>query len=898
LMRNTHYACVKSVTALSIVLALAMGSLMGVAGLTGLVGNASADGFDVDRQFKLGVVDMTVSTLNPNVYTTSSEWMAIMPCYSALLQYSVDGELIGDLAWSWRSSPDERIWEFTLVDNAYFVDPENPTATDHPVTSEDVMFTYSSIMTEPGSVFNYYLSGVVKNMWADDPWHFGMELYQPYAPFLSGLANVPILPKYIWEGESLIQYENSPPIGSGPFFYATNGLPTAGVVQLFKNPVWHMIGLHGWSPRVDKWILVSEHDPATAYLDLCFGFLDMVLNVPPSIYVNDLPNQPQLLGFSQSSGFVYELNLNQMTDEMRASLGGAFNGGENNQLLLDPAVKAAFSMCLDRDLFISEVLADMGSPADSLVPASSPWHYAYPSPIQFDPQAARELLWGAGWRYDAAMNYYELEDPDFWNVCPLYDSTDLLSRNALSFRFYTLDTTPEWLIGSLLIQSWCEDAGIDLDLEIKSLNEMNSVWYTADYDVWLWDWIFDPLADPSVDILSVMTTDAIGTWSDCFWSNTEYDQLYDESLVEMNPDARRLILDEMQAMLYEDRSCQCVAYRDSLNAMYTDTWTSMTDLSSKYMLLPEVSNTWLSIDLYPVDNPAPVISSAQVSWDTPSGMAEVGEPVTFYTVASDDDPFTQLEYRFFWGDGTSSEWSVSSLASHVYLEPGEYTADVAVREASASNGFLDYFITSMQVDVSIYSVSNLPPTDLAIAFSPVNPDAGSIVTFQGSAIDPEDDPMEFSWDFGDGTQANGQTVTHQYSDGVYVVTLYVTDNVLGTTPRPSWHQVLIAVSENSPPYVSIPEVPEVLAKTPTEFTVVAFDPDAQDMLTFVWDWGDGEFSFTATPVASHEYNRKGEYVLTVTVTDGTGLPGHSVSDSILVTVQSSGNGYQNGGTRG
>ncbi|MCJ7489442.1 MAG: ABC transporter substrate-binding protein [Thermoplasmata archaeon] len=891
MMRDTRSAPAKRATALSIVFALAMGSLMGAAGLTGLVGNAAATGIDVDREFRLGVVDMSVQTLNPNVYTTAAERMVIFPCYSSLIQYDVDGELIGDLARSWSSSPDGLVWEFSLAGNAYFIDPENPTALDHPVTSQDVIFTYSSIIMEPNSVFNNYLNGAVESMWVDNPYHFGIILVQEYAPFLSSLANIPILPKYIWEDESLIHFENAPPVGSGPFFYGLPGLPNAGVAVLRKNPSWHMIDLHGWSPRVDTWTIVDMNDPATAYLELRMGNLDMVLNLHPSIYANELPTEPDLLGISQSSGFVYEFNINQMTDQMRASLGGAFRGGENNQLLLDPVVKAALSMCVDKEHFVTEVLEGLGSVADSLVPASSPWHYTYPDPIQFDPQAARAILWDAGWRYDEAGTYYDLLDPSFNSVCPLYDSGDLLSRNALSFRFYTLDTAPEWLIGSLLIRSWCEDAGMELNLEIKSVNEMNSVWYTADYDLWLWDWVFDPLADPSVDILSVMTTDAIGSWSDCFWSNAEFDDLYEDSLVEMDPDARSLILDEMQAMLYEDRSCQCVASRDTLNAMYTGTWTSTSDLSSKYMLLPEASNTWLSIDLYPLDNSPPEIVSAPTDVE---GFA--GFPVTMSVAATDD---ATLEYRYFWGDGTSSEWSSSNTASHVYLDSGEYTADVAVREASASMGFLDYFITSTQVDVSIYSV-NLPPESLAITYSPVNTYEGSIVTFQGSAVDPEGDPMEFSWDFGDGVKADGQTVTHPYaSEGFYAVTLYVTDNRLGSAPRPSWIQGLISVSSvNHPPSLVVPAVLELTVKTLTEFTVMAVDPDAEDTLTFVWDWGDGEMSFTEVPVATHEYNHKGEYTLTVTVADGTGLPGHSVSNVTLVTVLGLGNGYQTGGTRG
>ncbi len=893
-MKGNHSESVKRVAAFSIIAAFLCVSFVGIVNQDCLVGNAAAEGVDVDRQFRLGVVDMTVSTLNPNTYTTAAEMMTIFPCYSSLLQYDVDGEVIGDLAESWTSSPDGLVWEFNIVDNAYFVDPEDPLAAAHPVTAEDIIFTFDSIILEPRSALNPYLNGFIAEMWVENPWHFGLRLTEPYAPLLNALINIPVLPKYYWEGEDLVNFGNSPPIGSGPFYYATLGLPDAGVAQLERNPIWHMIDLHGWSPRVDTWSLVRMPDVTTAYVELRFGNLDMMLNVPAGIYVQDLPNELDLIGISQDSGFVYEFNLNQMTDELRTSLGGAFSSGENSQLLLDPDIKAAFSMCVDKEAFVNDVLYGLGSSADSLVPSASPWHYTYPSPIEYNTEAARELLWDAGWRYDEMGSYYDLLDAAFWDICPLYNSADPTSREALSFRFYTLDTMYEWAQGALMIRSSCAEAGIELDLEIKSVNEMNSVWYAADYDVWLWDWMFDPLGDPSVDILSVMTTSAIGGWSDCFWSNAEYDQLYADSLVEIDVDARGLILDDMQSMLYEDRSCQCVAYRDCLNAMYTGRWASSTDLSSKYMLLPDVSNTWLSIDMYPIDNHAPVIESV-----SEGVTGEVGEWVSLSASAIDDDISTLLEYRFFWGDGGSSEWSSSApAASHQYAESGVYAVDVAVREASSSNGFLDYFITSVQAEVVISPSSNLPPYDLSIQHIPVEPNTGNIITFEGFAFDPEGDQLDYSWSFGDGTYAAGQIVNHQYTvGGEYTVTMSVTDNMLGLGTRPVELQTLVLVVENHIPWLTIPDR-LITAKTLTEFTVSVMDPDSGDELMLTWDWGDGTVTFTGIPVASHTYDHRGTYILTVIVTDGTGLPGHIVSASALVVVLSPGEGNQHGGARG
>ena len=214
-------------------------ALLGPNGLT--QGGAAEESIDVERTFTIGVPGLLdgIATLNPNQYTMSAEWMAVFPCYSKLLQYDEDSQIIGDLARSWSVSPDGLTWHFELVDNAYFVDPNDPTDTSHQVTSEDVIFTYQSIQDEPGSNLNYLLPGIISSMWLEGPFDVHISINRPYAPFLNSLLNIPILPKYIWETQDFVRYDNLPPIGSGPFYYANDDLPETEVV-LKRNPTWFM----------------------------------------------------------------------------------------------------------------------------------------------------------------------------------------------------------------------------------------------------------------------------------------------------------------------------------------------------------------------------------------------------------------------------------------------------------------------------------------------------------------------------------------------------------------------------------------------------------------------------------------------------------------------------------
>lgn len=60
-------------------------------------------------------------------------------------------------------------------------------------------------------------------------------------------------------------------------------------------------------------------------------------------------------------------------------------------------------------------------------------------------------------------------------------------------------------------------------------------------------------------------------------------------------------------------------------------------------------------------------------------------------------------------------------------------------------------------------------------------EAEEIITFQGTGNAPDGTIVSYSWDFGDGNTASGQTVTHAYlEEGDYTVSLTVTDDVGAT----------------------------------------------------------------------------------------------------------------------
>jgi len=871
-------------------------SINGNDAASGIAANASAG--PGDRALRVGIVGMvgSIATLNPLQYTMAEEMLVIWPCYSTLLTYDVNANRIGDLARSWTVSPDGLTWDFKLYETATFYDKNNP-GLRMPVTAKDVIFTYGLIQNETRNNLHSYFPTVngqpiIKSMsYGPTVYDLRIVLSTQFAPFAGALTSIPILPEYIWKNYAWNwdNYDNSPLvapcIGSGFFYYAGNGLPSTNTVELIRNPNWFHTEENGWQLHVNRIVFSSQTSPSSNWLAFQNGDIDLIEWGTPEQYSwvarGDVPGA---IGQYSSTGFVYEYNLNQMTNQLRSALGGTYNKGSNNQLLLDPVVKLAIAMTVDKQAFINAVYGGLGEPADSLVPKAHPYHYTYGSdpsdePVVVDRKGARDLLMANGWTYRTDGTLITTSSPDYLTYYPLCKAQ---GTSPLAFRFWTLSESPEWDVGGRLLAQWAQEAGIDLwwDYDLKTSNEMNGAWMAADYDMWLWDWVFTPLSEVSTDILSVCTSMEIGSWSDLYWSNATYDNLYNQSLVIMDPEARRLVTDEMQRMIYEDHACQLVAYRADIFLMRSaapDNWGNWGNWSQQWTLDPGQLYPWLYMRIEPADNHAPVISTQSLY------EGAVGSPVPLSASYSDDQP---LEFRWFYGDGTKSSWSTSPYQPHTYSKDGYYTAYVAAREASGLDGFMSWTKTT----VKITDLSNTPPHDVDFTYSPLDPDSGTIVSFTATGIDDNGDPIYYEWDFGDGFTGSGSQVTHQFKDGVpTTVTLYADDHRLGSGTRPVVVTHTVPVTANSPPTVAFNDVPNVASKKPYQFNVTFFDPDSRDAHRFTWVWGDGGVSVTSLPTASHTYQLKGTYSARVWCDDMTGLDGHNVSDPATITVTQTGN---------
>jgi PKD repeat protein len=145
-----------------------------------------------------------------------------------------------------------------------------------------------------------------------------------------------------------------------------------------------------------------------------------------------------------------------------------------------------------------------------------------------------------------------------------------------------------------------------------------------------------------------------------------------------------------------------------------------------------------------------------------------GQLVNFDASSSTDPGGFIISYRWTFGDGSTSTFG--PFTQHSYSSPGSYTVTLTI----VDNGNL----SSVATQTITVSAPDIPPT-AQFTFSPLNPTAGTLVSFDGSqSRDPDGFIISYVWSFGDNaTLFGGSFAQHTYfTAGNYTITLTVTDN--------------------------------------------------------------------------------------------------------------------------
>ena len=124
-------------------------------------------------------------TLDPAVTIDNNDWTVTYPAYQRLVKYKTENgkgstDVEGDLAESWQSSDEGKVWTFKMRKGGFFDDGS-------PVTADAVKLSFERLMRIKQGPSEAYPAGLKID--AVDPQTVRFTLDTPFAPFLYTLAN-------------------------------------------------------------------------------------------------------------------------------------------------------------------------------------------------------------------------------------------------------------------------------------------------------------------------------------------------------------------------------------------------------------------------------------------------------------------------------------------------------------------------------------------------------------------------------------------------------------------------------------------------------------------------------------------------------------------------------------
>ena len=886
----------------------------------------------------------TVVNWNPLAIEMVEDYVACYLIHSSLWTYDQDWNgPVNDLATgdpSFEVHPNGSMTTtITITDTAYFRNAANIDDKTHPLTADDVVFSLNLMKANEGGAFDWYLQEVGDIKKVND---YTISLWTPYqkATLIDDLTLLPIVPKYVWEGDPnpLANMKPEDLVGSGPFVYES--MLKDAWYKFKRAPNYHGAADYPGVRDVDEGLNGIIY---TVYSDMPGLATAMNSGAEDTVVVTgSVPTFVESLGGSGATVNVIKaaVSENGITDLAINAIPEVFRTPTyctGNPLLLDPIVRKAIMMTLDKD-FINESLLDgLATVGDSVVDPGF-WHKTIDNELPFDPAAASTMLDQNGWNM-GSNGYYVATDQAYGVQMDFFEAGTELS----GIRCQAPDTDPSY---GYIVQDWqgkAKLAGIGLVSTVESeITMINQAWYKADYDIWVWHWGWGP--EPLGGALSCWLTETMvaggdncqtpmgewwvhsGNYSTCpyinasmieefnmddpdFYGFSSFDQNFSLAMHTLDIDDRKVIVDRLQQMVYESYAENPPYYDLGLYA-YTDyrfenwgDWEAHNGLNICSDLL------WVWFQLEPVVNRAPKFD---VSPDT-DYTAYVGEPEDFVVAVSDYEG-DELWVNYSYGDGTGDQYFLDGDTTAITYVNSSHEYTVPAANLSFSVSVTDMFegrIYYRNATVEVQGDYDAPPQFVAPGVTyDVDPPAytGTAVTWSVSAMDPEPDletvgtDLRFTWSWGDYTYTVDEktstedgveltsTQTHTWNTpGTYSVIVSVYDYIGMETGE---HNVSVTPLEyevivNQPP--ADPIIQAIYGVPGGDTVCVAYSSDADiEDLTFTWEWDDGTFTVetltptyayeTLTSEVTHVWDVADSYPVTVYVDDG--MPGHNVSASI------------------
>lgn len=524
------------------VAALAVASAAGWAGLRGGTakaagGEAKAGGSGILRVGTTSYID----SFNPWNYIEGQGLNAMIMAYPLLMQVDYSKQkgyyVTGDWAKSWKASGGGKVWTFKLRPNTKWSDGQSMTADDAAWTINTTLEYADGATAVQATSLNHAKSASAPNSTT-----LVVRYEAPIGNALWLIGALPIVPRHIWEpyekkqkgGKALKTYrpEGKLPMVTGGA-YTIKQYEKKGTTVFIPDPNYY-----GQKSNADAVALTFYTNSDSMIADLRRGNLDWIDQVPFNA-VNAVKKSKGVKVNQWPGGEITNITWNANQRKLK------------NRELLDPRVKKALSMCVDRDKMIQVVFSGYATKVESLVGHISPLENPNLGPTKYDCGAANKTLDKLGYERGSdgirvapatSGKYAQDAHPMKYEIV-LPTSLDFNGPRMFEIvkeGFAKLGVTAMLKVGG--------DATATYALETDAkCDAVKSIGYSK-FDIAMWDWIAGPEPDFQ---LSVVTKGQWCSWSDTGWDNPAYDKLYEQQGVTVDPAKRKAIIYKMQKMVYD-----------------------------------------------------------------------------------------------------------------------------------------------------------------------------------------------------------------------------------------------------------------------------------------------------------------------------------------------------------
>ena len=434
-------------------------------------------------------IDVNPSNLDPRLGSDESSRRVHQLIYNALVRFDGRGEPLPDLATSWENG-DPLVYTFHLRPGVRFQD-------GRPFTSEDVRYTFESILKDEVPSFRKGDLQAIAAIETPDPLTVVFRLREPFAPFLANLG-IGILPR--GAGPEV----GSAPIGTGPFRLSRYRRDQDLMFEAFD-------GYYEGKPGCRRVRLKIVPGETSRQQELLKGSVDLVVNDLTPDQVEALRKAGKLRVETSDSNSYHYLGFNL-----------------EDPILREARVRQAVAYAIDRDRIIQVLLHGLARPATGLLP---PDNWAYEPGVRtypYDPARAAALLDAAGHR-----------DPDGAGPRP---------RFKLTYKTTTAELAREQ---ASVFQEQLRSVGIEVEIRSFEWGTFYDDVKSGRFQIFSLQWT--QILDPDVYRMRFGTAYFPPSgFNRVRYRNAEVDQLLEEGARAMTRSERKGVYSRIQQILSED----------------------------------------------------------------------------------------------------------------------------------------------------------------------------------------------------------------------------------------------------------------------------------------------------------------------------------------------------------